>query len=91
MDFETFKDDDRTIDAVIRNFEVIGETGRYIPEEIKARYPDIPWKEMIGMRNIMIHGYFGVNITILWQTILEDLQPLVPKLNEMLERERNPE
>jgi uncharacterized protein with HEPN domain len=91
MDFETFKDDDRTIDAVIRNFEVIGEAGRYIPEEIKARYPDIPWKEMIGMRNIMIHGYFGVNITILWQTILEDLQPLVPKLNEMLERERNPE
>lgn len=62
MSFEHFKTDEKTIDAVIRNFEIIGEAVGYIPEFIQERYSDIGWLEMRGMRNIMIHEYFGVSL-----------------------------
>jgi uncharacterized protein with HEPN domain len=60
MIFEQFRDDQMTVDAVIRNFEIIGEAAGYIPEEIQEKYPELAWLEMRGMRNIMVHEYFGV-------------------------------
>jgi len=59
--------------AVTRALEIIGEAARYIPQEIRSEYPHLPWREMVGMRNIVIHNYFGVDETVIWRTVQEDL------------------
>lgn len=73
MSYADFKDDDKTIDGVVRNLEIIGEAAKNIPEEIKDGYPEIPWSEMIAMRNKVTHEYFGVDTQIIWETIQKDL------------------
>jgi len=78
--FEKFVKDDKTIDAVIRNFSIIGEAGNRIPEDIKEKYPKLPWHEIVGMRNKVIHEYFGLNDEILWKTIQDDLPRLKKEL-----------
>ncbi len=87
MTFETFSVDAKTVDAVIRNFEIIGEAAGYIPEDVQSRYPDVAWLEMRGMRNIMIHEYFGISLPIIWHTIQNDLEPLASGLRRLLEPE----
>jgi len=79
MTFETFIASDITVDAVVRNLEVIGEAAGHVPIEIQHRYPDLPWAEMRGMRNILAHEYFGVSLPILWQTVTHNL-PHVPAM-----------
>ena len=69
MSFEEFKMDDKTTSAVIRKFEIIGEATKHIPYEIKQKYPDIPWKEMAGFRDKLIHFYFGIKYELVWNTI----------------------
>lgn len=76
-----FKKSNMIIDAVVRNFEIIGEASKHIPKTIKSLYPDIPWKEMNGMRNILIHEYFDMEADIAWHTAKIHL----PKLKEQLE------
>lgn len=73
MDFDDFVKDSKTIDAVIRNLSIIGEAVRNLPDELKSDHPDIPWKEIIGMRNKVVHEYFGVDEEILWETAKKDL------------------
>lgn len=85
MAFDEFEEDDKTIDSVLRNLEIIGEASRHIPRAIKEKYPEIPWMEMYTMRNIVVHEYHGVNLSIIWQTVTEDLPPLVPRIKEILE------
>ncbi len=63
-------------DAVIRNLEVIGEAVKKIPDDIRSNYKDIPWKKIAGLRDILIHEYFGVNMNIVWDVIENKLQPL---------------
>jgi uncharacterized protein with HEPN domain len=87
LSFANFETDDLLIDAVIRNFIVIGEAARNIPPEIEARHPQIPWTQMRGLRNVVVHVYFAVDARILWQTIQADLPPLVPALQALLEQE----
>lgn len=70
----------KTIDAVIRNLEIIGEAAANVPQEIQDLYVDIPWYQMKGMRNILIHEYFGVDNDVLWNTIKKDLPILKEKL-----------
>lgn len=70
---QDFVRDGKTVDAVLRNISVIGEAAANLPEELKVAHPEIPWKEMIGMRNKVIHEYFGVDGEILWKTVSEDL------------------
>ncbi|CCK79002.1 conserved uncharacterized protein, DUF86 [Desulfobacula toluolica Tol2] len=72
--------DQKTIDAVIRNLEIIGEAAANVPQEIQDLYVDIPWYQMKGMRNILIHEYFGVDNDVLWNTIKKDLPVLMEKL-----------
>jgi len=86
LNFDKFSEDPKTIDATIRNFEVIGEATKKIPKEIKKKYPHLPWKEMAGMRDKLIHEYFGVNLKVLWKTIKEDLPPLEPLVEEVLRK-----
>lgn len=85
--FDDFQDDDKTIDSVLRNLEIIGEAARHVPAEIRAQHSDLPWVEMLTMRNIVIHEYHGVNLRIIWQTVKEDLPPLLPRLKRILEDE----
>ena len=66
MDFTSFKQDHKTVDAVIRNFEVIGEASKKLPDNIKAKYPEVPWQEMYYLRNKVSHEYFGVDYEIIW-------------------------
>ena len=76
MDESAWRQDRKTIDAVIRNLEVIGEAAGQIPKEVQDAFPEIPWAKMKGMRNILAHEYFGVDSAILWQTIQVDLPEL---------------
>jgi uncharacterized protein with HEPN domain len=84
LDFEAFKGDERTIDAVIRNFIVIGEAARNIPEEVAEKYPAVPWRLMADMRNFAVHEYWGVELRTIWETIQEDLPPLGEALDQIL-------
>jgi uncharacterized protein with HEPN domain len=68
MTLAKFKQNDLVIDAVVRNFEIIGEASKSIPSSIQRSYPEVPWKEIKGMRDVLIHEYFGVDIQILWHT-----------------------
>jgi uncharacterized protein with HEPN domain len=73
---ESFKVDRRTQRAVVRAIEVIGEAARRVPTDLRERYPDIPWAEAAGTRDKLIHGYFGVNLDVIWDTVLVDLPAL---------------
>jgi len=84
LDYEKFSENSIIIDAVVRNFEIIGEATKNLSKEIKSSYPEIPWKEMAGMRNKVIHEYFGVNLKIIWKTIKERLPKLKIKIGEIL-------
>jgi uncharacterized protein with HEPN domain len=85
MAFEQFRTDDKTVDAVIRNLEVIGEAAGHIPLEIQEKYPDLAWFEMRGMRNIMAHEYFGVSLPIVWRALEDDLPALADGLRKLME------
>lgn len=87
MSLEDFRDNEMVQDAVVRNFTLIGEATRYIPEEVEARYPEIPWERMRGMRNLIVHDYAGIDYEIIWETVQMDLLPLVSQLQDILERE----
>jgi len=84
MSFEDFRQDDKTSSAVIRKFEVIGEAAKRVPESIKQKYPSVPWKEMAGMRDKLIHFYFGVNYDLLWQTIENRIPEIKPVISQIL-------
>jgi len=83
LSYDDFLKDTKTQDAVIRNIEIIGEAAKGVTEELRAKYPHIPWKSMAGMRDRLIHHYFGVNLDIVWQVISEELPSLTPELSQI--------
>lgn len=85
LTFDDFLKDRKTIDAIVRNLEIIGEAVKHIPKNLKLKYPAIPWKKMAGMRDRIIHEYFGVDNEILWKTIKEDLPKVKPEIEKILE------
>ena len=76
--------DTKTVDAVIRNLEIIGEATAHLPDDIVLQNKDIPWEKMRGMRNLLAHEYFGVDIDIIWQTAIRDLPELKIQIKKML-------
>lgn len=74
--FDDFVDDRKTVFAVIHALEIVGEAAKNIPGEIRQCYPAVPWREMAGMRDKLIHEYFGVNLRRVFETVRTDLQPL---------------
>lgn len=85
MNYEEFIDDDKTTSAVIRKFEIIGEATKQVPDDIKQKYPEIPWKEMAGMRDRIIHFYFGVDYKLVWESIKKRIPEVKPLINKILE------
>ena len=90
-DFKDFKQNYMIVDAVVRNFEIIGEASKNIPDNIKENYPEIPWKRMIGLRNIVIHAYFGIDLENIWIIITENIPEVKPKIIEILDAIKNEE
>ena len=82
--FEEFKEDDKTSSAVVRKFEIIGEASRQVPKEFRIKYPQIPWKEMAGMRDRLIHLYFGIKYELVWHTIKDVIPVVKPVILEIL-------
>ena len=66
------------------NLELIGEAARHVPEDVRARFPEVPWTDMADMRNVFIHEYFGVDLPILWKTVSVDLPAILPTLGRVI-------
>lgn len=79
-DFNSFLLDDKTLDAVVRNFEIIGEAGNRIDPNIRENYPEIEWKRIRGFRNRIVHEYFGIDYEIVWAIIESYLDDLIDRL-----------
>lgn len=87
MSFEDFQTDTKTVKAVMCNISILGEAASTITPEIQSRYPEIPWTQIRGIRNVIVHEYFQINKDILWRTIQERLPPLMLQLLQVLESE----
>ncbi|MFB3894712.1 MAG: DUF86 domain-containing protein [bacterium] len=83
LTIEAFLDNQQVQDAVIRRLEIIGEAVKNVPEEVRIKYPDIPWKEISGLRDILIHEYSGVNIERTWKVVQEDIPDLEKKIQQV--------
>ncbi|MBO3840420.1 MAG: DUF86 domain-containing protein [Candidatus Brockarchaeota archaeon] len=84
ISYDEFVSDKKTIYAVLRAVEIIGEAVKKIPDYVRKSYPDIPWREMSGMRDKLIHEYFGVDLQRVWRTVREDIPTLKPLFERML-------
>lgn len=85
MTYKDFAKSNITIDAVVRNLEVIGEAASRLPSEIKTRSPEIEWRKIVGLRNILTHEYFGINTQIVWDVVENKLEPLGDTCKKLLE------
>ena len=88
LDFNAFWTDDKTIDAVVRTFEVIGEAAKRIESDFKENYPEIEWKRIRGFRNRIVHEYFGIDYEIVWTIIESYLDELIDWLNTLIEKSK---
>lgn len=89
MNYEAFAIDRKTIDAVIRNFEIIGEASKRVPAEVRIKYPDMPWEEMYRMRNIITHEYFGIDYSLVFDIAVRQLPENLRYLKLIIEEEKN--
>lgn len=85
VNYEQFKKDDKTSSAVIRKLEIVGEATKYIPDDIRRMYSQIPWKEMAGMRDKLIHAYSEVDFKLVWMTVKQRIPELKPIIKKMLD------
>ncbi len=84
VDFDAFENDEEIIDAVIHNLTIIGEAAHHIPAEIVGAHREIPWRQMIDLRNFSVHAYWNLRPSVIWDTIQNDLPPLVEPLQKLL-------
>lgn len=88
LDLNSFCNDTKTVDAVIRNFEIIGEAAKNLPDEIKTKYPEVPWKEMYYLRNKFSHEYFGIDYEIIWDISKNHLPANQIQIEQILKTEK---
>jgi uncharacterized protein with HEPN domain len=81
---EQFFADRKTVEAVVWNLQIIGEASKKVPEEIRSRYPDLPWRDMAGLRDIIVHQYFGIKLDVIWKVIRDDVPLLEKRVREVL-------
>jgi uncharacterized protein with HEPN domain len=80
MDKDLFRGDEKTVDAVVRNLEILGEATRQMPEDFTAQHPEVPWRQIAGLRNRIVHDYIGLDLEIIWEVIQHDLPQLLSRL-----------
>ena len=83
LSFEDFQNNKMLVQSVLYNFVIIGEAAANIPDEIKAVHPEIPWRIMADMRNVMAHEYFQVSLAVVWQTLQRSLPPVIVRLKNL--------
>jgi uncharacterized protein with HEPN domain len=88
LSFDQFVEDEKTYDAVVRNLEIIGEAAKNVPEDIRRRYPDVEWRKIAGLRDVIAHEYFGIDDDILWDIIQNWICSLRAELRRIVETER---
>jgi uncharacterized protein with HEPN domain len=84
MTFDEFQSDNRTVDAVVRNFEIIGEASNLLPDNIKEQYPEVDWHRIRGFRNRIVHDYFGVDNQIIWRITFDQVPSLISDITHIL-------
>ena len=84
LTFESFRDDTLIQDAVLRRLEIIGEAVKHLPASIRDKYPDVPWRKIAGTRDVLVHGYFGVDLELTWTTVKQHLPQLVRQISEIV-------
>jgi len=80
MSQREFERDDKCCDAVVRNIEIVGEAANRLSEDFKSQHPDIEWGKIVGLRNRIVHGYFGIDLSIIWQVVQSNLPDLKRRL-----------
>lgn len=88
-EFGEFKQNYMAVDAVVRNFEIIGEASKNLPEEIKNKYKEVPWKKMYGLRNLISHEYFGIDYEMFWEIATVNLPKNIDDLRKIIAAEKN--
>lgn len=86
LDYNTYVTDAKTVYALVRCFEIIGEASNKIPENIRSENADIPWRYMSAMRNKLIHEYYGVDVKIIWKTVTEEIPGLTIHINNLIQK-----
>lgn len=87
MPYEAFVEDSKTQDAVVRNLEIIGEAVKNLSRELRAKHADVPWRNIAGIRDRLIHAYFGVNLDIVWRVVTKELPAVASRIAEILGEE----
>jgi uncharacterized protein with HEPN domain len=89
LSYDQFLKDLKTQDAIVRNLEIIGEAVKNVSEDLKKKYPQVDWKNLAGVRDKLIHHYFGINFDIVWDIVKGELPELLSQFDEILDREKN--
>ncbi len=84
LSFDAFSDDQKSVDAVVRNLEIIGEVANRLPDEFKEKYSEIEWYKVVGLRHRIVHEYFGIDLEIIWQILQKDLPELRQKITRIM-------
>lgn len=84
LTFEEFVSDKKTVLSVTKCIEIVGEATKHVPDSIREKYSEIPWKEMAGIRDRLVHGYFKVNLEIVWTTVIQEFPELRPMMEKVL-------
>jgi len=84
-----FQNDSEKQDAIIRRIEIIGEATKKISNQTRENYPQVPWKEMAGMRDVVVHGYFGISIRLIWNVATNEIRNLKPEMEKILQDKLN--
>src|SRR5437879_6357071 len=84
MNADDLAADEKTAYAVVRALEIVGEASKRVPQEVRDRYPGVPWRSMAGIRDKLIHDYVSVNLEVVWKTVAEDLPRLVTQMEDIL-------
>jgi uncharacterized protein with HEPN domain len=87
LSYDNLVQDERTLDAIVHNLQIIGEATKQIPDSLRDRYPQMQWKAIAGMRDLIAHAYFSINTRIVWNVIQQDLQPLKNCIEQIQQNE----